>query len=364
MALRQMAITPRYVNRQYETLAGERGSTIDVPIPSAIAVQEVSPAATPPSTADVAPTSVSIALDQWWEAPFYLTDKDILTAMNGIIPMQAGEAIKAIANKVDSYILGLYPAFYGYVEETSSGSLVVPFAGGTTTPATSVRKVLNNQLCPLDDRHVIMNPDVEAAALNLRAFQDASWTGDINVIMNGNLNRKLGFQWWMDQNVPYHTAGTLTDGEVNANTAAGLKTVVLKSDTGGTLKIGDIISFAGHSQTYSVQANVTIAGSGTGSVSIEPALQSAVTADMVVTKEPSRYVNQAWHRDAIAFATRPLANVSEGLGSITASAADPISGLTLRLEVTREHKRTRYSYDIMWGAKVVRPQFGCQLASP
>src|SRR6056300_871926 len=94
LALREQAIMPMLVNRAYESLAGEKGSTIDVPIPSAIAAQDVSPGATPPSTADVAPTSVAIAMDQWKEAPFYLTDKDIMTAMDGIIPMQASEAIK------------------------------------------------------------------------------------------------------------------------------------------------------------------------------------------------------------------------------------------------------------------------------
>jgi hypothetical protein len=49
LALRQQAIMPRLVNRGYEVLAGSRGSSIDVPIPSAITVQTVAPANTPPS---------------------------------------------------------------------------------------------------------------------------------------------------------------------------------------------------------------------------------------------------------------------------------------------------------------------------
>src|SRR5262245_730810 len=96
---------PRFVNRAYESMAGDKGSTIDVPIPSAITAQDVAPAAVPPSTADVAPTKVSIPMTKWKEAPFYLTDKDMLEAMTGTIPMQASEAIKALANQVDNDIL-------------------------------------------------------------------------------------------------------------------------------------------------------------------------------------------------------------------------------------------------------------------
>src|SRR4051812_29804250 len=98
---------PLLVNRQYEAIAGQKGSSIDVPIPSAIAAQAVTPNNTAPSTADIAPTSVNIPLDQWYEAPFYLTDKDMLVASNGLIPMQASEAIKAIANNIDTYLFGL-----------------------------------------------------------------------------------------------------------------------------------------------------------------------------------------------------------------------------------------------------------------
>lgn len=356
LALRQMAIMPILVNRGYEDTAAERGSTIDVPIPSAIVAQDVAPANVPPTTADVQPTSVPIALDQWKEAAFYLTDKDIMEAMNGTIPMQASEAIKALANVVDQYILGLYKSFYGF--QGTPG--VTPLASDTSD-ATFLGAILSNQLAPIGDRRIVVNPFAQANALNLRAFQDASWTGSTMAILQGQLSQRLGFDWFMDQNVPTHTAGTGTGYLVNNGAGYAIGTTTLVVDTGsGTLIAGDILTFAGHTQTYAVVSSV---GGGTvTSIVISPGLVVAVADNVAITRKASHVVNLAFHRDAIAFANRPLVGAVEGLGAIISSAVDPVSKLTLRLEVSREHRRTRYAYDILYGAKVVRPELGARLA--
>jgi coat protein Gp5 len=366
LALRQNSIMPLLVNRSYEALAGEKGSTIDVPIPSAIAVQDVTPANVPPSTAGVTPTSVPITLDQWKEAPFYMTDKDLLESMNGTIPMQASEAIKALSNVVDSYILAQYTSFYGFRGEVSTGAMLDPFSDDTVKDITALRAILDNQLCPPDDRRIIANPNAEMAALNLRAFHDAQFSGSAMGLLNGTIGQKFGFSWFKDQNVPNHTAGTCAAKTVTetSNSAIGVSVVTLKvSTTTGTLVVGDIISFAGSAQTYVVTAAATVDTVGVV-VSIYPPLLSAVDGSgtaVAVTVQPSHAVNLGFHRDAIAFATRPLVDSAPGLGAMVSSAVDPVSGLVLRLEVTREHKRTRYSYDILYGAKVIRPQLGARL---
>ena len=366
MALRENAIMPRLVNRGFDRLAGDKGSTIDIPIPSAITAQPVTAANTPPSTASVSPTSVSLTMDQWVEAPFYLSDKELQEVMSGTIPMQASEAVKAIANNVDNYLLALYTGIYGYTGTAGTS----PFSSATTSDATAVRKILNNQLAPLGDRRVVFDPDAEANALDLRAFQDGSYSGSFEALTEGNLNRKLGFDWFMNQNVTTHTAGTasvsgVTVTCIDAN-VVGDTTVTLDVATStATLVAGDIISFAGHDQTYAVSTAVTLDETGVA-VTITPGLTTAVDgsgAAVAVTVKESHVVNLAFHRDAIAFANRPLSeNNADQLGSVIQSAVDPVSGLVLRLEVSREHKRTRYSYDILYGAQLVRAQLAARLA--
>lgn len=368
LALREMAIMPMLVNRSYEPLAGQKGSTIDVPIPSAIAAADVTPAATPPSTADVVPTSVAVTLSNWKEAVFYLTDKDVMEAMNGSIPMQASAAIKALAAAVTSSILAQYTGVYGFYG-TPGTTPFGNFSSPTVQDAVRVRETLFKQLCPDGDRRMLLDPTAEAAALMNQAFQNAQFGGGASVILEGKILRKLGFDWFMDQLVPTHTRGTISDGTnpaalVNGALTAGVKTMNIDSTTlTGTLVTGDVFTFAGHSQTYVVtNGTLTASGNAIAGVQFEPALAVGVADNTAITFKGTHVVNLAFHRDAFAFATRPLETVGQGLGSLIQSAVDPQTGLTLRLEISREHKRTRFSYDILWGVKLVRAELACRLA--
>src|SRR5574337_813545 len=83
MALREFCVMPRLVNTDYSAEAREKGSTIDVPIPSAVAVGDVAPAAYAPEGSFSNPTKAQIPLSYWREAAFFLTDKEIGQAMSG-----------------------------------------------------------------------------------------------------------------------------------------------------------------------------------------------------------------------------------------------------------------------------------------
>jgi hypothetical protein len=360
MALRENCVMPRLVNRNFENTATEKFATVNVPIPSAITSVAVSPSYVAPDDPGVMPTSVPITLDQWFEAPFFMSDKDLLESAKGVIPMQASEAIKSLANRIDAALLGLAVNVYGFVGTPG----VTPFASDVSE-ITAARRVLNNQLAPLDDRRVVINADAEANALGLRAFQDMSFSGSSAGIIDGKINRKLGFDWYMDQNIPTYTTGTVAVSFINKSgtaVAAGLKTLV--STTGGTAALlkGDVFTIAGDTQTYVLTAAASRSGGGDMTILFEPALKIALTGSEVITLKASHAINLAFHRDCFAFVSRPLADNTDGLGNIIQSAIDPISGLSLRLEVSRQHRRTRFAYDVLYGMACVRPALGCRIA--
>jgi hypothetical protein len=278
--------------------------------------------------------------------------------MKGIIPMQASEAIKAVGNAVDNYVLGLYPAFYGYV-----GDATTPF-DSTVQDVTEARKVLNNQLAPKGDRRMVVDPDAEAQALELSAFHQADQRGDQGGIIEGDIGRKLGFDWFMNQNVPTHTTGAVGTILVDeaGDVAVGAKAMHMDGFT-TKASVGDIFTIAGDAQTYTVTAASDLATTDSD-IEFEPGLKVALPdadTNEAVTFKATHVVNLAFHRDAIALATRPLIDV-DGLGNIIQVATDPITGLTLRLEISREHKRTRFSYDLLYGASVARAELGVRVS--
>lgn len=359
LALRENAVMPRLVNRDYESEAAQKGDTVTIPIPSAIADRNVAPGVVPPASVDSTPTQALIPLDQWREAPFHLTDKEQKESLANVIPMQASEAIKSLVNTANAFIMAKYKGVYGVFGVAGTTPLAT-----NTSEATGSRKVLNQQLAPLDNRRMVFDPDAEANALDLRAFQDMSFSGSAQGIVEGKVNRKLGFDWFMDQQVPTHTSGTDT-GAPTVSGAHAVGVAIILAATGVAEAIdyleGDIIQFAGDSQTYVVTADVTIGASTTGNVPIAPVLQIALAGGELITAPiASHVVNLAFHRDAFAFASRPLAD-SQGLGNIIESATDPVSGLSLRLEVSRQHKQMQFSYDMLYGAALVRRELAVRM---
>lgn len=362
LALRQRAVMPRLVNRQYDLRPGTKGSTVDVPIPSAIAAVAVTPAATPPATEGVSPTSVAIACDQHYEAPFQLSDSDLEKCMDGIIPMQASEAIKALANNVDGALLALYKKVYNFAGTPGT----TPFAADMSA-YLAANQLLDDALADAEDRMVVINAAAKANALGLRQVFDTSIRGNSNTIIKGDIGDLLGSSWFMDQNVPYHTTGAATVGTIALDDGAArpVGTKTLHMD-GFSVKpsVGDLFTIAGDTQVYTVTASTALAGTDSD-VSFEPGLKVALPAvdgNEVVTFKTSHRVNMQFHRDAFAFANRPLeASADLGLGYFQ-SAVDPVTGLVLRLEISREYKRTRFSYDILYGVGAPRPELASRIA--
>jgi len=358
-ALREQIVLTKLVNRNYENLivGATRGSTVNVSVPAAVATRTVSPDVVPPAVTAVTPTSVAVTLSEWKEAPFAIDDKGLAQVAAGIIPMQASEAVKALANEIDNFLWGKYKSFYGFAGTAGT----VPFATDLGE-YLDARKVANEQIMPMEPRYMLIDTDAEANALGLRAFQDASFGGGSDVIVNGQIGRKLGALWAMTQNVPTHTAGTWTDaGTTTGTNAAGQATVNLTGGT-GSLLVGDIITFSGaDTQTYTV---LTATGTApTTAITVSPNLVTAKSSTETVTNKATHKVNLLIHRDAIAFAMAPL-NDAAGIAGILppATAVDEESGLSLRLEVTRQHKQLQWSFDALYGASVIRPELGVRLA--
>jgi hypothetical protein len=362
MVLRETCIMPRLVNSSYSKEAAEKGDTINIPIPSAISTINVTPSNTLIAPTDVVTAKVDLSLDQWKQnTPFHLTDKELneIARNEHFMPHAVGESVRGLANDVNLSILNQYKGIYGFVGLGTGSNEVTPFAS-TVVDATSARKVLNQQLAPKDFRRAVLDWDAEANALALSPFADAEKTMSDVVKIQGELGRKYGIDWFADDQIVTHTAGTATGDSTTGSAALGA-TTVNRATTSGTMLEGDIITFANHSQTYSVAADVA---SGGAAITFTPPLKAAVPTAQAISIAADHVVNLAFHRDAFAYATRPLVSntLDVSLGSEILSMQDPKTGLVMRLEASRQHKQVVWEFDILWGAKLVRPELAVRIA--
>lgn len=355
--LRQSVIMPRLVNNDYSSEAARKGDVINVPIGRDRTSSAVVPGPTPPAPTDSAFDNVQITLDQWEHSDFGMTDKDLVQIDKDqhFVPIQMEGALKALANTVNVQIWSQYKSIYGFVGTAGT----TPFATDASA-AINVRKVLHQQLCPRTGRNGVLDYDAEANALALAPFRDASQSDDPDVITEGEMGRKYGIDWFTDDHVPTHTAGTGSGYLVNDSGGMAIGETLVTVDTGtGTILVGDIVTFAGHTQTYAVTAALAA-----NQFSIYPPLVASVADDAAITLKATHKVNVVFNREAWAFATRPLLpSVQDVLaGRKFMSMQDPKSGLTLRLELIPQYKQVMWDFDILWGSKMVRPQFAARIA--
>ena len=362
-ALRENSIMTRLVNSDLQSIAQNQGDVVNVPIPSAISARAVTPAVTFAANQDFSPTTVAVTLDFWREATFQLSDQDLQEVAEGTVPMQASEAVKSLANAVDDYILGKHVGFFSAAGTAGT----TPFATNMAAASTA-RRLLNRQLAPLTDaRSAVLDPDGEANLLAVSNVLQFDQRGDNQGIVSGTIGRKLGFDWHLDQNIPSFTPGTgWAAGNIasTVSVAIGDTTInVINATASGTILVGDIFSFTGDTDTnqYVVTVAATISATVAVALTFTPAVvvgaDTGATLDVIGTAYTA---NLAFHRDAMAWASRPLQDI-DGHGNSILSANDPVSGIALRLEVSRQYKQTTFSYDILGGANIIRKELGTKI---
>lgn len=363
LRFREQAILPRLVNSSLSAEAARRGESIRVPMSKPVAARDVTPGVAATQAPASAMQSVNVPLDNWKSASFSLTDAEMMQieAESSFIPLQMAEAITALANAVNESIL---------VEVEKTGTVIgtpgeVPFQTADNpseiwqgaNAAIAARKLLNLAAAPKAGRFAVIDYEMEANALGLPQFHDAQRAGSASVPMEGEIGRKFGIDWFSNDLLPRNHASiarTRFAARIEADASGGdLQIAATK------VKIGDVIN-VGSGRTTSTHQVTTIRPANSGkhaAITVTPVFSQAIEPNTQVAVMRPYRVGVVMHRDAVALAMRPLtvAGLEAGVGSQMMSVSDPETGLSLRLEVTRQYKQTMWEFDILWGVKLVRP---------
>jgi len=345
------------VHRGYDKSPQQKGSVISISRPSTFTAL-----AAPQTAQALTAGEVQIALDQWYEVKFALTDKELTFTTEKIVSDHIRPAAYAIADKIDQQLCALYK-FVPWSNTNGSPVAVADF--------TANRRILNINNAPNDMRHLMLSPTQEEEALNLTAF--SQWQGagaaGVDTQMRGSLGMKYGYEVFMNQNVATHTTGTSADA-TGALTAAGTKgDTAISFDgvtSGGTFKAGDSFVIAGNTQRYVFTADFTASGGAKTDAPIFPALiddyanLAVVTITLLAGEQ-----GLGFHRNAFALAMAPLSEMGDGKGAMISTVTDPITNLSLRARVfyVGDTSTNYVSIDALWGVKTLNANLACRLVN-
>lgn len=342
-----------------------RGDVINIKRPSTFSAQNA-----PSSAQDMKTESVQIALDQWKEVKFSLTDKEMAYTGDQIITDHIAPAAYALADKIDQDGCAL-------IKQIPQSSLTG--APATVENLLDTRRILMTNAVPMSDPSrlsVMVTPVIEQQLLQLSAFSQWQGSGMVgtDAQVTGAIGGRFGFgRIFANQNVPAHTAGAPSTSSVLAKGAylAGVSTMTLDAASlTGDVKAGDIFTVGG--RTYAITNNVTAASNELVGVTFTPALEADVADNAAVTLNCTTVIgeNVAYHRDAFALAMARLPDYSNtglfgtaALGAQVASVQDPVTGLAMRSRIyyVGNDSAVHVALDVLYGWKVLNPRMATRL---
>lgn len=362
-ALRRKTSVLQYCLRYDRDMSASfHGDTVVIPLPATFSdsmVGDVTPSNTPPAPSDIAPNFATVQLSNWKKVSYGLTDREVDQLQMGTFTDQFDAAIDALSRTIITSVWQTYKGIYQFAGTAGT----TPFASNTSV-AQSARRLLNLSGVPMENRAMILDFDSDANAIGLSLFQQYMQKGDTETLREGTIKRALGFDWAIDGYLPSFTGGTLSNGTSkaalinDAAVAVGDTSVPIDSATlTGTVVVGDLFTVAGDTQQYVVTANATAASNAIAALQFDPPAKVAWADNAAVTFVASHDVaGVAMHSHAIAFASKPLDDVMFEGGSQIRQISDPVSGLTLNLEITRQYKQTVAEFSCLWGSTLARPE--------
>ena len=344
-------------------------------------------------------SSVPVTLSTQFHVDTQFTTADLALSLDMFSDRVLKPAVAAIANKID---------FDGLTMAKNNTANIVGTAG---TPPTGLityltaGAYLDSEGAPRDGRRsCVIEPFTSATIVDSLKGLFVPSDAISKQYQKGMMGRdSAGMNWFMDQNVISQTFGSYATATLSCNTTTGTgfitsgwastSTIALTAATATAgLKQGDVIQIAGifavnpqNRQAYGsnklrnfvVTSNVTVATSGTTSVTVSPAVITAgqfqnvslasTSSTAVVTPFNNTGTvspqNIVMHKNAFTLATADL-ELPDGV-VFAGRASDKELGLSMRVvrQYTINNDSIPTRVDVLYGWAPLYPELSCRVAA-
>ena len=344
-------------------------------------------------------SSVPVTLSTQFHVDTQFTSQDLALSLDMFSDRVLKPAVAAIANKID---------FDGLTMAKNNTANIVGTAG---TPPTGLityltaGAYLDSEGAPRDGRRsCVIEPFTSATIVD--SLKGLFVPSDVigKQYQKGMMGRdSAGMNWFMDQNVISQTFGSYSTATLSCNTTTGTgflttgwastSTIALTAATATAgLKQGDVIQIAGiyavnpqNRQAYGsnklrnfvVTSAVTVATSGTTSVTVSPAVitggqfQNVSLASTSSTAVVTPFNNTGtvspqniiMHKNAFTLATADL-ELPDGV-VFAGRASDKELGLSMRVvrQYTINNDSIPTRVDVLYGWAPLYPELACRVAA-
>lgn len=345
---------------------------------------------------DVNQTSIPVSLTEQFHVDTQFTTQDLALSLNDFSESITKPAVAAIANKIDLDLTTM---------AKNSTANIVGVAGTMPSYGTflNAQAYLDSEGAPRDGRRSCIISQFTSAAIvdSLKGlFMPNDKIG--KQYTTGLMGRDSGgMNWYMDQNIVSQTFGSYATATLACATTtatgflttgwASTSTIALTATTATAgLKKGDTFTIAGvyaanpqnrlaygPLRSFVVTADVTVATSGTTSVTVSPAVITAGQfQNVVVTATSATAVvtpfnktgevspqNIVMHKNAFTLASADL-EVPNGV-HFAGRASDKSAGLSIRVvrQYTINNDSIPARFDVLYGYAPLYQELACRVAS-
>jgi hypothetical protein len=194
------------VTRDYESTLAQAGDTVNVPIPPVLTANNIAEGGTVTEQVQDA-GNAQIVLNKHIEATFRIPDVTKAIAVPDLVKLYMEPAIIALAERIESDILGLYS---GLTSNTAVGTAAVNL---TEAVVDSAETALFNAKVPAGvQKYLVLDAAQYSVLRQLTRFSEYQTAGDagIQALLNGTIGRLKDFYVLRSQLVKKTGSGTVT----------------------------------------------------------------------------------------------------------------------------------------------------------
>lgn len=332
------------VSRDVEPLVANFGTKVNVPIQPDMDAEAWTPGSSITAD-DIAQTEVEVSLDKSFKKTINLNGTEMTKSAYDLVQTYGVPMAKSIMKSVNEEIYKELLSSTNFLDATGGIDEDDIIDAGATLTAADVSMM---------GRALIASPDVMGALQKKDAFQYVNYSGENDVMRNGQIMRRMGFDFYVNNAIAKYTPVDVT-GAIDGDVAAGITTfdVTGFDDDVNPVRVGDIFTVAGDTTKYTV-TGTTQTSSDTTTLVFSPALVANPASGAVITVAPTQSAI-AMVPSGLAFAARAYAQLPANTG--VSQSVISYNGLPIRISVWHDAKLgVNVQYDILFGASLVKSE--------